>query len=110
MIGWLFSTTIGKWIAGGAVALLIASWPAAYLKGRWDNDSGWRQQIAAERAAHAEKIEKATAVADMQRALDANVIAALEAKTEELRDALQEADRICFSGPDADRLRHLWQR
>ncbi|WP_198292757.1 hypothetical protein [Mesorhizobium sp. STM 4661] len=44
-----------------------------------------------------------------QAVADAEVIVIFDKKTKEDRDALVHKDTVCFDGPDADRVRRLWQ-
>ncbi len=88
-----------------AVALLLGSFGYGY---QWANDS-WKAKYAAERAAWIEKSEKAESAAAMQRATDKQILADYDLRIKDLQHALKDADRICFDGDDADRVRDLWR-
>jgi hypothetical protein len=90
----------------GVLAAVGLIWGHGY---RTASDS-WKAQLAAERAAFQEKIEKAEAADAMARAEDARTLAGMDAQIERLRDALKNADGICFDGDDAGKLRDLWNR
>jgi len=109
MIGFLLSNTIGKWLMGGLVGIAIAGYPACFLYGKLSERGEWKSRLAAERAEWIAKAVLAETVQGMQRASDSQALSEYESQIKELQHALKDADRICFDGPDADRVRDLWK-
>lgn len=92
-------------ILGGVAAVLFV----VYLKGRADMDAVWQLREATALRHQLEQQIEADRQDAVRRAAQEQILAGYQAQIQRLSDALQDPARACFVGPDADRLRALWQ-